>query len=84
MQGGDDEESKGIIPRTFEHIFNTIHGTDSMEFLVSCSMLELYNEQVYDLLDSKGDKLDIHQKPEEGFYVKGLSIHDMKSDKECV
>lgn len=44
MQGCDDEENKGIIPRTFEHIFNTIHGTESMEFLVSCSMLELYNE----------------------------------------
>ena len=38
---------------------------------------------MFDLLDSKGDKLDIHEKPEEGFYVKNLSVHDMKSEQEC-
>ena len=55
MQGDQKNELlKGIIPRTFEQIFNTIHGTDHTEFLVSCTMLELYNEEVYDLLQKKG------------------------------
>jgi len=34
-------------------------------------------------LANQDEKLDIHEKPDEGFYVKSLSMHDMKSDKEC-
>lgn len=35
------------------------------------------------MLQNNEDKLDIHERPDEGFYVKGLSFHDVKSDKEC-
>lgn len=48
-------------------------------------MLELYNEDVYDLLDShEWDKLDVKEKPGEGFFVKDLSTFDTKSAKECL
>ncbi len=50
MEGGQDQNLWGITPRTFSHIFEMIHSSDKCQFLVSCSMLELYNEQVFDLL----------------------------------
>ena len=86
MEGDKNcEENKGIIPRTFEQIFNTIDGTSETQFLVSCTMLELYNEDVFDLLMDKGkNKLSVGQKVDTGFFVKDLSTHDMKSAKECL
>jgi len=78
MEGKNTPELKGIIPRTFEHIFNVIKGTDHTDFLVTCTMLELYNEEVFDLLDKKNtNKLSVHEKIKEGFFVKDLSTYDM-------
>ena len=43
--------------------------------------MELYNERVYDLLgeENKNKKLEVHEKPGSGFYVKNLSYFDTKS-----
>lgn len=46
----DPPELRGIIPRTFDHIYRVIEGTPSKQFLVRASFLELYNEEVRDLL----------------------------------
>ncbi|KXZ46835.1 hypothetical protein GPECTOR_40g569 [Gonium pectorale] len=46
----------------------------------SASVLEIYNEQIYDLLMSgaqDGDKLDVKQGPE-GMYVPGLKLEEVK------
>jgi hypothetical protein len=53
MEGvNHNEELKGIIPRAFAQIFDTIatKSSESTEFLVRASYLELYNEEVRDLL----------------------------------
>ena len=86
MEGDkDSDENKGIIPRVFDHIFTNIEGSSTVQFLVSCSMIELYNEDVFDLLKPKiREKLDVKEKAGEGFYVKDLSTYDMKSAKECM
>lgn len=76
MEGGQEQTLWGITPRTFSHIFEMIHSSGKSQFLVSCSMLELYNEQVYDLLTDTDDKLEVHEKPDDGFYVKNLSVID--------
>lgn len=45
MEGDkNNPDEKGIIPRTFEHVFKSIEGTPNLEFVVQASMLELYNE----------------------------------------
>jgi kinesin family protein 3/17 len=41
---------KGIIPRAFEHIVKIISSASAKNFLVRCSFLEIYNEEVHDLL----------------------------------
>ncbi|NWV74093.1 KIF17 protein, partial [Dasyornis broadbenti] len=51
MQGVVDPSShKGIIPRAFEHIFESIQRAENAKFPLRASYLEIYNEDVQDLL----------------------------------
>ena len=43
-------ELRGVIPSSFDHIFENIKITTDCEFLVRCSYLEIYNEEIRDLL----------------------------------
>ncbi len=47
MEGlADPPELRGIIPNSFKHIFDAIHGNQasSKQFLARASYLEIYNE----------------------------------------
>ncbi|CAJ0580049.1 unnamed protein product, partial [Mesorhabditis spiculigera] len=85
MQGlADVAPQKGIIPRAFEHIFVATATTPSTKFLVHCSYLEIYNEEVRDLLgDVREQKLDIKEHSDRGVYVAGLSMHVCHNVKDC-
>ncbi|XP_057298227.1 kinesin-like protein KIF17 [Hydractinia symbiolongicarpus] len=76
MQGIEDPPTqRGIIPRAFEHIFESIQVSDNAKFLVNASYLEIYNEDIRDLLvkDHK-QKLEVKENPDRGVYVKDLSM----------
>ena len=69
-------ELRGVIPRSFDHIFEAIRIsiTAGCEFLVRCSYLEIYNEDVRDLLSADPDKkLDLKEDPGKGVFVKDLT-----------
>uniref|UniRef100_A0A0R3S6J7 Kinesin-like protein n=1 Tax=Elaeophora elaphi TaxID=1147741 RepID=A0A0R3S6J7_9BILA len=85
MQGDDNIPSqKGIIPRAFEHIFEATATTDDAKFLVHASYLEIYNEEVHDLLSTNNTKkLEIKEHSERGVYVAGLSMHVCHDYKAC-
>jgi hypothetical protein len=75
----DVPELRGIIPNAFEHVFNHIKSCgSSIQFLVRASYLELYNEDVIDLLNPKAGKLDIKERPDVGVYVKDLKSFVIK------
>uniref|UniRef100_A0A8C9KZD1 Kinesin-like protein n=1 Tax=Panthera tigris altaica TaxID=74533 RepID=A0A8C9KZD1_PANTA len=85
MQGLPDPSSqRGIIPRAFEHVFESVQCAENTKFLVRASYLEIYNEDVRDLLgtDSK-QKLELKEHPEKGVYVKGLSMHTVHNMAQC-
>jgi hypothetical protein len=45
---------RGIIPRAVRHIFGFIDAADKeIKFLVRCSYLEIYNENILDLLGAR-------------------------------
>ena len=53
MQGSlDDEKEKGLQPRVFDQIFTMMNQMkkENAEFLVKCSYVEVYNEQIIDLV----------------------------------
>ena len=61
-----------IYYRAFEHIFEVIQTTENMKFLVFASYLEIYNEQIRDLLaDDTKKKLELKEHPDKGVYVQG-------------
>nr|XP_025971515.1 kinesin-like protein KIF17 isoform X1 [Dromaius novaehollandiae] len=85
MQGiVDPSTQRGIIPRAFEHIFESVQCAENAKFLVRASYLEIYNEDIRDLLgaDTK-QKLELKEHPEKGVYVKGLSLHTVHSVVQC-
>lgn len=77
--------SRGIIPNSFDHIFAKIQEESNAQrnFLVGCSMIEIYNDDIYDLLskDSK-QKIQINEHPEKGFYIRGLKKYIASGVKE--
>lgn len=65
MEGGDTEESRGLIPRSIEQIFTFKSYLENMgwKFILKVSCCEIYIDQIRDLLQeqdtnaTKGDKL---------------------------
>nr|XP_016852542.1 PREDICTED: kinesin-like protein KIF17 isoform X5 [Anolis carolinensis] len=57
---------------------------ENTKFLVRASYLEIYNEDIRDLLGSNTkQKLELKEHPEKGVYVKGLSQHTVHSIAQC-
>ena len=67
-------EERGVIPNSFDHIFTHIARTHDEQYLVRASYLEIYQEEVRDLL-SKDHKsrLELRERPDTGVYVKVCS-----------
>ena len=81
----NNKAEKGIIPNAFDHIFGYFDAQDntSKKFLIRCSYLEIYNENVRDLLSKNTDKkLEIKEHPDKGVYVKDLTTCIVKSIAE--
>lgn len=74
-------ELRGIIPNSFAHIFGHIAKMDGdIRFLVRVSYLEIYNEDVRDLLGKDQQaKLEVKERPDVGVYVKDLSSYVMNN-----
>ncbi|XP_071966233.1 kinesin-like protein KIF28 [Antedon mediterranea] len=82
--------NKGIVPIVCEELFKGIESkkktadkSKEEEYQVSLSMMEIYNEQVRDLLNAKAFKvkggIKIRQHPDKGFYAEGLLKVPVKS-----
>ncbi|XP_051266011.1 kinesin-like protein KIF3C [Dicentrarchus labrax] len=87
MQGAwMDPEKRGVIPNAFDHIFTHISRSQSdKQYLVRASYLEIYLEEVRDLLDpnhGNARALELRESPESGVYVRDLTSCVCKSIKE--
>ena len=81
---GKGGELRGIIPRGFEQIFYGIELKPDVQFLVRVSYLEIYNEEIYDLLATNptNNKLQMRENSDTGCYVKDLQSLVVKSIEE--
>ncbi|XP_013855241.1 kinesin-like protein KIF3C [Austrofundulus limnaeus] len=87
MQGAWlDPEKQGVIPNAFDHIFTHISRSQpDKQYLVRASYLEIYREEIRDLLDPNHGNtrgLELRESPETGVYVQDLTSCVCKSIKE--
>lgn len=91
MGNGNNDLTKGIIPRLCEDLFKrlqeatTVKSSDEQQltFKTEVSYMEIYNEKVKDLLDTKGggnpSNLKVREHQLLGIYVDGLTQLAVKS-----
>uniref|UniRef100_A0A8C2ZEK5 Kinesin family member 15 n=1 Tax=Cyclopterus lumpus TaxID=8103 RepID=A0A8C2ZEK5_CYCLU len=73
------DELRGVIPRSFEYLFFLINrevekSGQSKSFLCKCSFIEIYNEQIYDLLDTASACLFLRENIKKGLFVEGAVL----------
>ncbi|XP_075683193.1 kinesin-like protein KIF15 isoform X2 [Rhinoderma darwinii] len=81
MLGPSDSDNfthnlRGVIPRSFEYLFFLINrekekAGDGKSFLCKCSFIEIYNEQIFDLLESASAGLCLREHIKKGVFVVG-------------
>lgn len=87
MEGAYSDGSaklRGIIPRAIEQIFGHIqnYASASTKFLIRASYLQIYNENISDLLKPARSNLNIREDKKRGVYVEGLSEWVVRSPEE--
>ena len=69
------DPKSGIIPRTMNHLFDELDNGGYSEYTVHVSLIEIYNEEIYDLLSSAPgiDKLKMYDEiNSKGVKIKGV------------
>ncbi|TKR72141.1 hypothetical protein L596_019644 [Steinernema carpocapsae] len=95
MLGAETEESdldvkrRGLIPRSLEHLFQMLHSERakrgaSFKFVCQCSFVELYNEELYDLLDDKKSDGRLRVRQAETVIVDGAKEETVHSCNDAV
>ncbi|XAR58182.1 Plus-end-directed kinesin ATPase [Bertholletia excelsa] len=83
LEDNQSSDQKGLTPRVFEQLFARIseeqnkHADKQLMYQCRCSFLEIYNEQITDLLDPRQRNLQIREDVKSGVYVENLT-------EECV
>ncbi|TXG52562.1 hypothetical protein EZV62_021731 [Acer yangbiense] len=82
MNGSSSEP--GIIPLAVRDIFDNIQMMSDREFLIRVSYMEIYNEEINDLLAVENQKLPIHESLERGIFVAGLREEIVNSAEQVI
>lgn len=80
-------DAEGIIPRAVKDIFSGVAERENFEFLVKVSFIELYKEDLFDLLTntSRANSIcNIHEDPSGGIKIANLSEIPVTSLKETM
>lgn len=79
-------DMKGVIPRISETVFEKCHSRADTSFTVLVSFMEIYMEQIRDLLDpdhgADHTRFVIQEDRVEGIYVKGLTERPVSNPQE--
>ncbi|KAM7524434.1 hypothetical protein LguiA_014336 [Lonicera macranthoides] len=74
----------GVIPLAVHDLFGTIQEERDREFLLRMSYMEIYNEEINDLLAPEHRKLQIHESIERGIFVAGLREEIVASPEQVL
>ncbi|CAA6662821.1 unnamed protein product [Spirodela intermedia] len=92
IEGGTRRHSVncGMTPRVFEYLFSKIQKEkearreEKLQFTCKCSFLEIYNEQILDLLDPSSVNLQIREDLKKGVYVENLTEFEVTSARDVL
>ncbi|XP_004295861.1 PREDICTED: kinesin-like protein KIN12B isoform X2 [Fragaria vesca subsp. vesca] len=79
VEDSSSDSCQGIVPRMFQMLFAEIQKEQEnsegkqFNYQFRCSFLEVYNEQIGDLLDPTMRNLEIKDDPKNGLYVENLT-----------
>jgi len=74
MLGGTTAETRGLIPRLAEELFDRLHLLSTQfQFRVDLSYLEIYAERIHDLIQPTSAPLRVREHPLTGPYVENLT-----------
>ena len=80
-----DPERKGIIPRMMDALFEgLVEASESTEFTLRVSFLEIYLERIHDLLDSTKTNLQVKEDKVRGIYVQNSTQLYVSSPSEMM
>ncbi|KAI5059960.1 hypothetical protein GOP47_0024380 [Adiantum capillus-veneris] len=83
-------DNRGITPRIFEYLFGQISVEERLRkeerllFTCKCSFLEIYNEQITDLLEPSSTNLQMREDIKKGVYVENLREVEVRSVQDVV
>uniref|UniRef100_A0A672RQ24 Chromosome-associated kinesin KIF4-like n=1 Tax=Sinocyclocheilus grahami TaxID=75366 RepID=A0A672RQ24_SINGR len=82
----ENESTVGVIPRVIRRIFQEKSKCADCEFLLVVSYLEIYNEEILDLLCTSKDKpiISIREDPKDGIKIVGLTEKEVFTAHEMV
>ncbi|KAL0899848.1 hypothetical protein Bca101_083809 [Brassica carinata] len=78
-------EDCGVTARIFEYLFSRIkmeeegRRDEKLRFSCKCSFLEIYNEQITDLLEPSSTNLQLREDLGKGVYVENLVEHNVRT-----
>ncbi|XP_052187875.1 kinesin-like protein KIN-12E [Diospyros lotus] len=92
IEGGTRRHSVncGMTPRVFEYLFSRIQKEkearreEKLKFTCKCSFLEIYNEQILDLLNPSSTNLQIREDTKKGVYVENLTEVEVTSARDVI
>ncbi|KAK6141903.1 hypothetical protein DH2020_024352 [Rehmannia glutinosa] len=92
IEGGARRHSVncGMTPRVFEFLFSRIQKDkdarrdEKLKFTCRCSFLEIYNEQILDLLDPSSINLQLREDSKKGVYVENLTEVEVTSARDVI
>ncbi|XP_021866877.1 kinesin-like protein KIN-7O [Spinacia oleracea] len=82
MRGSPSEP--GVIPLAVRELFDIIQEVPDREFLLRMSYLEIYNEEINDLLVPEHRRLQVHESLERGIFVAGLREEIVASPEQVL
>ncbi|CAK9328894.1 unnamed protein product [Citrullus colocynthis] len=87
---GKLNEDCGLTLRIFEHLFTRIGMEEKskqdvkLKYSCKCSFLEIYNEQITDLLEPSSTNLQLREDLKKGVYVENLTEHSVTTINDVV
>ena len=75
-------EQPGIIPRSLADLFKLISSSNDKEYKVKMTYIEIYKENLRDLLSNNEEPLEIREDPVAGVKITGAKEIDVRSTRE--